>query len=538
MPDRIASGLTAQQHLLAGIDALADVLAVTLGPVGRSVVVENELTHKPEILESAAEIARRLTSLSAPHQNTGAMLLRHVVWRVVSQTGDGGATAAVFARALYRDALRLVTAGMNPLALGAGIETAAALVVGTLRQQACPLATEDELARMALSLVGEKPLAAILGEMSYLLGENAVIAVEKYAAPTIDRVYVSGAAYPAQIASPLFYTQPAQKRAAASETLVALLDDALQTGEDAAALLQTALAAGTKHLTILTSKTIGEKALGLLSVNHRNAAVPISILPARLTEVDQAGQYPLSDLALLTGATVLSAATGQPAARARPEQLGTARRVEVTDQQIILETTQNEAVRQAIEELRQRLNPEIADHAERLQLQQRLAALTGGLGYLRVGAYGDQERAARAKNAERALKALAAAQRGGVVAGGGAALVYCAAALKTIRMPDEDQQQGVKLFARALAAPLLQLLHNAGIEAPGAVLQGLAEAGDPLAYDVTARQFANAYTSGLVTPVPVLEAVIRVATSSIVMALTTGTILYHRADAVIDQVEP
>ena len=114
--DRIVSGTTAQRHLLAGIDTLADVLAVTLGPVGRNVVVENELTHQPEVLESAAEIARRLTSLSASHQNTGAMLLRHLVWRVVRHAGDGGATAAVFARALYQDALRLVAAGMDPAA--------------------------------------------------------------------------------------------------------------------------------------------------------------------------------------------------------------------------------------------------------------------------------------------------------------------------------------------------------------------------------------------------------------------------------------
>lgn len=537
--DRIASGSAAQRQLQAGIDALADVLAVTLGPVGRSVVVENELTHQPDILESAAEIARRLTSLSAPQHNTGAMLLRHVVWRVVRQAGDGGATAAVFARALYREALRLATAGLPLPGLCAGIEAASAAVVSALRQQARPVTTEDELARLAQSLVNDPPLATILGEMSYLLGANAVVAIEKYAVPTIDRLYVSGSAYPAQIAGALFYTQAAQKRAAAGATRVALLDDALQTGEEAAALLQAALAAGAKHLTIVTSQTIAEKALAVLSVNHHSSAVPLSIIPLRLTEVDAARHYPLADLALLTGATILSAAAGQPITRLRPEHLGAARRVEVTETRLILEMPQTEAVRQAVDDLRAQLEAvPAADETAREQLQQRLAALTGGLGILRVGAYGDQERAARSKSAERALAALAAAQRGGVVPGGGAALVHAGAALQALYLPDEAEQHGVRLFARALAAPLLQMLDNAGSEAPGAALHGLTEAGTPAVYDVAAGQIVDAYASGILTPLAVLEAVVRIATSSVVMALTTGTILYHRADAPIDHLEP
>ncbi len=320
--DRIVSGTTAQRHLLAGIDALADVLAVTLGPVGRNVVVENELTHQPEVLESAAEIARRLTSLSASHQNTGAMLLRHLVWRVVRHAGDGGATAAVFARALYQDALRLVAAGMDPLRLCAGMEQASAAVQSALRDQARPVATEDDLALLALSLVDDQPLAGILGEMSYLLGENAVIAVEKYMAPTVDRVYVSGSAYLAQIASPLFYTQAPQKRAAATNTLIALIDAPLQTTDAAANLLQVALETGSQHLTIITSQPIAEKALSLLLTNHQNEKVPLTILALRLLEVDADRGYPLNDLALLTGATLLTDATGQSVMRLRADQLG------------------------------------------------------------------------------------------------------------------------------------------------------------------------------------------------------------------------
>ncbi len=525
----------------AGIDALADVLAVTLGPVGRSVVVENELTHKPEILESAAEIARRLTSLSASHQNTGAMLLRHLVWRVVRHAGDGGATAAVFARALYRDALRLVAAGMDPLKLCAGIEAAAAVVLDTLQTQARPVETEDDLARLALSLTGDPPLARILGEMSYLLGANAVIAVEKYVAPTVDRVYVSGSAYPAQIASPQFYTQIAEKRAAATNTLIALLDETLQTTDEAARLLQVALETSATHLTIITSQPIAERALSLLIANHRSDKVPLSILAVRLLEVDADRRYPLNDLALLTGAMVLTSATGQSVTHLRADQLGSARRVALADGKLILETPHRDAVQAAVEALGEQLDV-IEDEAERAQLRARLSALTGGIGYLRVGAYGDQERAQRAKQAERALTVLALAQRSGVVAGGGAALLHAAAALRdgapADAALDDVERHGVKLFARALSAPLRQILHNSGVDAPGAVVEQIKTSGAATTFDVLAGACVDAHTSGIVTPLPVLATVIRMATSSVVMALTTETILYHRAGDKIESLEP
>ncbi len=536
-PDRIVSGARAQRQLRAGIDALADVLAVTLGPVGRNVVVENELTHKPEILESAAEIARRMTSLSAAHQNTGAMLLRHLVWRVVRHAGDGGATAAVFARALYRDALRLVAAGMDPLKLCAGIEAASAVVLSALQAQARPVETEDDLAWLALSLTDDPPLARILGEMSYLLGANAVIAVEKVVVPTVDRVYVSGSAYPAQIASAQFYTQTAPKRAAATRSLIALVDDALQTSEEAATLLQAALATGTKHLTIVTSQPIAEKALSLLIANHRSDQVPLAILAVRLLEVDADRGYPLNDLALLTGATVLSTATGQSIAHLRADPFGSAQRVALADGKLILEMPPSAAVQATVEVLRDQLD-EIEDAAERTQLQARLSALTGGIGYLRIGAYGDQERALRAKHAERALTVLAMAQRSGVVAGGGAALVHAAAALRDCAPADEVERHGVKLFARALSAPLLQILHNSGVDAPGAVVEQISNCGAPTTYDAIAGEFVNAHERGILTPVPVLATVVRMATSSVVMALTTGTILTQRAGDQIESLEP
>ena len=314
--------------------------------------------------------------------------------------------------------------------------------------------------------------------MSYLLGENAVIAVEKYMAPTVDRVYVSGSAYPAQIASSLFYTQAPQKRAAATNTLIALIDEPLQTTDEAATLLQVALETGSQHLTIITSQPIAEKALSLLIANHQNEKVPLTILALRLLEVDADRGYPLNDLALLTGATVITAATGESVMHLRADQLGSARRVALADGKLILETPPRDEVQAMIETLRDQLDA-IEDEADRAQLQQRLSALTGGIGYLRVGAFSDQERAIRAKKAERALKVLAMAQRSGVVAGGGAALVHCAAALRDCAPPrfGEVERQGVKLFARALTVPLRQILDNAGHDAPGAVIDQVSGGG-------------------------------------------------------------
>ncbi len=194
-----------------------------------------------------------------------------------------------------------------------------------------------------------------------------------------------------------------------------------------------------------------------------------------------------------------------------------------------------------IETLREQLDA-IEDEADRAQLQQRLSALTGGIGYLRVGAFSDQERAIRAKKAERALKVLAMAQRSGVVAGGGAALVHCVDALRDCAPADapfgEVERLAVKLFARALTVPLRQILDNAGHDAPGAVVEQVKAAGAPTTFDVLSGKYVDAYARGIVTPVPVLTTVIRMATSSVVMALTTEMILYHDQSAQIESLEP
>jgi chaperonin GroEL len=206
---------------------IADFLAVTLGPFAGYVVNERAEKRGPELLDDSATVVRRILDLPTREETIGAMLMRHLVYSVVEEAGDGGATAGVLARAIYKDALRLVMAGANPMLIATGVKEAVREIVAGLRRQACPITTEDQLAYLANLMVQDPSLAAVLGEMSYLLGPDAHVIIENYEAPYLQRQYIAGTHYAAQIASPHFYTDVAQKSATVTDAAIALTDSAI-----------------------------------------------------------------------------------------------------------------------------------------------------------------------------------------------------------------------------------------------------------------------------------------------------------------------
>ncbi|RMF01977.1 MAG: hypothetical protein D6768_09345, partial [Chloroflexi bacterium] len=223
----VVNSTQANQQLKWGIDALAGLLAPTFGPIGGLVVNESSSNRQPELLSDSATIAHRIISLGSPQQDIGAMLIRSLVRQVGEQVGDGGTMTALLARAIYNEGLRLVAAGVNPMALSNGVNEAVSIVLSALQSQVRPVETENELAGLALTLVNKRPLAAVLGEMCYLLGPDAHIIIENHVAPFLQHRYLAGAHYPARIASRHLYTRPEQKRAAVTGTLIALIDDPL-----------------------------------------------------------------------------------------------------------------------------------------------------------------------------------------------------------------------------------------------------------------------------------------------------------------------
>ena len=524
---------------MMGMNALADLLAPTLGPVGGIVANQRDFQRQAELLDDSATAVRRILNLGDPRMDVGAMLVRSMVWRVVQRAGDGGATAAIFARALYREAVRVIAGGANPMRVAKGVNLAVDKVVEVLRTQSRPVSGPDQLAHIALTVIRDKPLAQVLGEMSYLLGADAHVTIEKYVASYLQQSYLAGAATRATIASMYLYTDPPTKSAIGGSGVLALIDGKLDDVGEGAALLQAAAQAGAGALTVIAGQ-VSDAVIGLFMQNSRQgdrdakgkpkqeSKKPV-IIVAKPKDIGDARRAVFDDLALLTGATVLGRAWSKSTGAVTPDDLGRILRSELSNEivMIVPEEQNNPAVQQRSAELRTRLAAMTLDDEDRPVLVQRLAMLNGGMGTLKIGAESKLDREVRAQNAERALKVLSAAQNTGVAPGGGAAFFHAMPALDGIEAED-DVRFGVQIVQRALAAPLRQILENAHVPSSSVEMDRIRRAGPTATYDVLEGRVVDAYAAGVLDAVGVLTTVLQTAASAALMALTTDTIVYHK----------
>lgn len=524
----IAGPEQAHKHFKAGIDAIADLLAPTFGPVGGLIINDRDRTRMPELLDDSATAVRRILSLGDPRLDIGAMLMRNLVWRVTGRVGDGGAMTGILVRAIFEDALRMVTAGASPVWIGNGVRAAINAVIEQLRVQSIPITSEDELTAVAFTIVKERPLAAMLGEMSYLLGPDGRVNVEKYVAPYLERNYYPGANYEAQIASYHLYTDQSRKQAIHTDCAVALVETPLQTAEDVVNLMEKAMAKGMKSLVII-AHSFKDTALHTIVHNQQAEKRKLSVVGATLKAVGDERRHALNDLALITGGEVLGRGFTRSSRAAKEQDLGTAMRVEIDAKslQILPEQSKNAEIQTEIGLIRSQLDQLPQDDEDRPKLIKRLSALTGGMGVLKVGASTKTERSVRAENAERALRVLSAAQKSGVAPGGGAAFVHALEAISVASMNDEEAM-GVQVVKRALLAPLRQIAINAGEDSPASVVERVRAAGPQSAYNALTSQVGNAYEAGVLDVTDVLISVLQVASSGALMALSTDTIVYHR----------
>jgi chaperonin GroEL len=518
-----------------GITRMADVLAPTLGPAGTPVVVEGNSRNRLDLLDDAATVARRIISLGDPRLDTGAMMVRSVVWRVSQRAGDGGATAAVLMRAILEGGLRQIAGGANAMQLVRGIRLGLETAVATVVAQAQPCGDESQLAAAARTVTRDDDLSAMLGEMSYLLGPDAPVQIETYVAPYLQREYVAGAVYKAKISSAHFYTESERKRAALVAPAIALADYNINTAEQAIGLLNAALQAGRSSL-LIVAPDIGGAALQLLVANHAQPADKrkIAVLAATITLLGEERTWAARDLALLSGATIFGTPSGKRVDKATPDDLGSAVRAEFSAEKlaVIAEPARRAGVEGEISELRRSLDRLPLDDEGRPALERRLAALSGGLGVLKVGAVSKLATELRKNQAERTFKVLSAVQRSGLVAGAGAAYVHSIAAVKAAAAAgqelDEDVQLGMRVLADALAAPMRQLLRNAGVEPPAVIIQRVVDAGPRATYGWEQQAVVDAHAAGVVDAAGVLVTVLQAATSGAIMALSTDAIVYHK----------
>ncbi len=542
---RIVSRLQAYKHLGSGINAIADLLGPTLGPVGGVVAHQQDVGRKTELLDDSATAVRRIIQMYDPDSDVGAMFMRAMIWQIGQEVGDGGSAAAVLARAIFNESARLTAAGLNPVVLAKGIQAGCEEVVQYLRDTAVPIGDEDELAALAHSIIDDPELAQVMGEMSYLLGPDAHVNVHKFVAPYLQQFYHPGGHYKAQIASMHFYTDKAHRKAVLPAGLIALVDKNIGDPVDAIAILQAAHAAQASSLTILANN-FSDQVIGLLMANNRppqNREFDESALDAQEPDAAHKGKLPITaiqmkfvgeervsayqDLALLTGATIVGSDISKSAEDIAAEDLGAVSRVEVdTDSLYVLAQNQFEpAVRQKATELRKQLAETAMDDDNWELLVRRVSTLSGGVGQLKVGANSKVERELLADLSKRTIRVLSKAQRSGVVPGAGASLVHACAAMD---MSDERLAHGKRILELALCAPLTQIMSNAYIENTGVHVQRVRDAGPQAAFDAYSGEVRDAFEAAILDVPDILIDVLRTVVSNSVMAITTDAIVYHK----------
>jgi len=507
-----------------GWDSIANTLAVTLGPCAGFVLLTKEgRPNETERLVDGATIARRIIEIPGRAENVGAMLMRHMAWRMHEEIGDGCATMAVLAQRILEEGYRCIVAGANPMMLRRGIEIATKVALEALQKMAQPIEGEEHLAQMATALTGDPELGKILGEMLDTLGADGAVIVEEYMGPYLDRQYVDGTRYDGGYASFHFVTDPVRREAVLEAPRILITDQDVQRVEQILPLLEQ-LANNNKTPFVVIGREVKGTALATLVLNHQRKVLPCLGInyKAYLARMDH-----LQDMALMTGARVLTKEAEYRLEDATLADLGSARRVIAQSDQFMIVGGggDREAIRKRIREVRARLA--IAqDEQEKETLRKRLGNLTGGIGILRFGTFSEEERKLKREEIDRVLKVLSAAAEEGIVPGGGVAYLECIPAVRKLEA-EGDVAAGVNAVARALEAPMRRIIENAGFHPP-LIIADAQQHGPGYGYDVLAEKIVHMKEAGIMDSVRVLRTALATASSGACMALTAGAIVLHR----------
>jgi chaperonin GroEL len=516
----------ARELLQSGFDTVGSALRPTLGPVARTVLVEQmNRTDPPELLDDAASVARRIVELPL-YRNAGGMLMRHLVWRVLDQVGDGTATASVIAQALLREANRQIAAGANPALLRRGIDSGLVQALEALDRLARPIQGLEALRQVALAAGHDEAIADAIIEIHRRYGMDIVISVQEWLANELAIEVADGAKWNGGFASSEFVNDPERGLAWAESPYILVTNLFLERAEQVIPLMQRVATAGGRALVIIASRISGS-ALATLLVNNQRGSLQSLAIRAPGEGMHRVGV--LQDLAAQTGGRFLSADAGDRVENARIEDLGRCDLVWASRDFFAVIGGQGDpaAIEERVRLIRTALDSEDIPYDREL-LRQRLGRLTGGVALLNVGAATKTEMLERKARAERAVKAVEAARDGGVVPGGGVALV--AAAQSIVTCEDRlsfDERLGRLALIRAMEEPLRVIVQNAGGE-PEPVVHAVRQGRGELGYDATRRQFVHTSEAGIMDPHQVVRAALRSGVSAAVMALLTEALVIPR----------
>ncbi len=514
----------ARRKILSGVEQLAAAVKVTLGPKGRNVVIDKKF-GSPTITKDGVTVAKEI-DLEDPFENMGAQMVKEVAEKTSDIAGDGTTTATVLAESIYREGLKNVTAGSNPMELKRGIEKAVAKIVEELGKLSTPIKDKKEIAQVAsIAANSDINIGELIAEAMDKVGKDGVITVEeaKSTATTLD--VVEGMQFDQGYLSPYFVTDAERMEVLLEDAYILIYEKKISSIKDILPLLEKIARVG-KPLMIIAEEVDGE-ALATLVVNKiRGTFVACAVKAPGYGDRRKAM---LEDIAILTGGKAITEDLGIKLENIDIEDLGRAKKVKIDKENttIVEGAGKDAAIKARISQLKNQITDTDSDY-DKEKLQERLAKLSGGVAVINVGAATETEMKEKKARVEDALHATRAATQEGIVPGGGVALIRTIAALDKLKL-EGDEKIGANIVKRAIEEPLRQIAQNAGLEG-SVVVQRIKQEKTNIGYDVSQDAYVDMIEAGVIDPTKVTRSALQNASSIAALLLTTEALIADKPE--------
>jgi chaperonin GroEL len=520
MAKQIAYGEESRRNLLAGVNRLADAVRVTLGPRGRNVIIEKKF-GSPTITKDGVTVAKEI-ELEDKLENTGAQMVREVASKTSDVAGDGTTTATVLAQAIFREGVKTVAAGANPMALKRGIEKAVERAVEEIRRLSKPVKGEAIVQVGTISANGDATIGQLIAEAMDKVGKDGVITVEESRTLETSLDVVEGMQFDRGYLSPYFVTNPERMEATLEDCLILIHEKKISSMKDLLPLLEQ-VARLNKPLLIIAEDIEGE-ALATLVVNKLRGTLKVCAVKA--PGFGDRRKAMLGDIATLTGGKAFTEDLGIKLENLQAEDLGSAKRIVVDkDNTTIVEGAGKSAeIEGRVRQLRAQVEDTTSDY-DREKLQERLAKLVGGVAIIKVGAATETELKEKKARVEDAMHATKAAVEEGIVPGGGVAFLRAQKALEGFELDQDDENIGVGIVRRALEEPMRQIAANAGYEGAVIVEKVRSDKTANFGFNAETEEYGDMLKMGVVDPTKVTRSALQNAASIAGLLLTTEAVI-------------
>ena len=513
-------GNNARQRMIAGVNVLADAVKVTLGPKGRNVVLDKSF-GAPTVTKDGVSVAKEI-ELEDNFENMGAQMVKEVASQTSDEAGDGTTTATVLAQAIFREGIKSVSAGFNPMDLKRGIDKASVVVVESLESMSVPCTDDISIAQVGtISANSDTSIGEIIAEAMQKVGKEGVITVEEGQILENELDVVEGMQFDRGYLSPYFINQADSQSVELDDPYILLFDKKISNIRDLLPLLEGVAKSGRPLLVI--AEDIEGEALATLVVNNIRGIVKVAGVKA--PGFGDRRKAMLQDIAVLSGGQVISEEVGLSLEKTTLDELGSAKKVQITKENTTVIDGAGSAsdIKGRIDQIGAEIEDSTSDY-DKEKLQERLAKLSGGVAVIKVGAATEIEMKEKKARVEDALHSTRAAVEEGIVPGGGVALVRARSALKGLKGDNDDQNVGIRILERALEEPLRQIVSNAGNDA-SVILNDVVKGKGNYGYNAATEEYGDLVEMGIIDPTKVTRYALQNAASVTGLLITTEAMI-------------